>query len=135
MKILQKFVIVFFLICILSGCVSSAILLERNWNIDLPSDIEEIYYIDSGDSFHGDGYRYSIFSCKKPEVIWERENTVFNYKEFLDDVYKELPVPEEKKVNLFECSYYYYQIAEDGSKLLLIYDNECMKLYSIEEIL
>ena len=96
--------------------------------------IEEIYYIDSGDSFHGDGYRYSIFSCKKPEVIWERENTVFNYKEFLDDVYKELPVPEEKKVNLFECSYY-YQIAEDGSKLLLIYDNECMKLYSIEEIL
>lgn len=134
MKILQKFVIVFFLICILSGCVSSAILLERNWNIDLPSDIEEIYYIDSGDSFHGDGYRYSIFSCKKPEVIWERENTVFNYKEFLDDVYKELPVPEEKKVNLFECSYY-YQIAEDGSKLLLMYDNECMRLYSIEEIL
>ena len=94
----------------------------------------QFYYTDSGASFHGDGYRYSIFSCKKPEVIWERENTVFNYKEFLDDVYKELPVPEEKKVNLFECSYY-YQIAEDGSKLLLMYDNECMRLYSIEEIL
>ena len=64
MKILQKFVIVFFLICILSGCVSSAILLERNWNIDLPSDIEEIYYTDSGASFHGDGsvsYTHLIF--------------------------------------------------------------------------
>lgn len=134
MKILQKFVKVFFLICILSGCVSSAILLERNWNIDLPSDIEEIYYTDSGASFHGDGYRYSIFSCKKPEVIWENEKPEFNYKELLNDVYRELSVPEEKRVKLFEGSYY-YQIADDGSKLLLIYDNECMKLYSIEEIL
>ena len=49
-------------------------------------------------------------------------------------MYRELSVPEEKRVKLFEGSYY-YQIADDGSKLLLIYDNECMKLYSIEEIL
>lgn len=107
--------------------------LKQRMELEYRSNIEEIYYTDLGASFHGDGYRYSIFSCEKPEVIWENEKPEFNYKELLNDVYRELSVPEEKRVKLFEGSY--YQIADDGSKLLLIYDNECMKLYSIEEIL
>ena len=35
--------------------------IKLNWNISLPNNCKEIYHVDSGASFHGDGERYHVF--------------------------------------------------------------------------
>ena len=42
---------------------------NSNWNIHLPREYEEIYYKDSGASFHGDGERYSVFEYETLDEI------------------------------------------------------------------
>ena len=48
-------------------------LLEANWKISIPSKshYSEIYSKDSGSSFHGDGIRYHVFSCKDHSYVAE----------------------------------------------------------------
>lgn len=40
-----------------------------NWSIKLPNLYKEIYSIDSGPGFHGDGERYNIFDYKNQEEV------------------------------------------------------------------
>ncbi len=54
------------LIITLSACSSDySEVFEKNWGFSLPKGYEELYVIDSGASFHGDGERYHIFKYKQ----------------------------------------------------------------------
>ena len=68
-------------------------IINSNWELNLPTNYEEIYYKDSGPSFNGDGERYSIFQYENLDEInslleWENKNDYveFRIKEILDNL-------------------------------------------------
>lgn len=55
-------------------------IININWSIKLPNSYKEIYSIDSGASFHGDGERYHIFEYTKEGDINQTINTMLHRK-------------------------------------------------------
>ena len=56
-------------------------IIQLNWDIKLPKPCKEIYAVDSGASFHGDGERYHIFEYKNEDDInlslnWENSKNI-----------------------------------------------------------
>lgn len=120
--------------------------IKLNWNIEFPIwGCREIYNIDSGPSFHGDGMRYHIFQCSDREDIWgavpwtEQEGQNRHGESFRAvtvewlDV---LEVPIEYRPNYPVSDYYfYYDIQSDNSEIVIYFDEEEIKLYIIESFL
>lgn len=110
-----------------------------NWNIKLPSQYKEIYSVDSGSSFQGDGPRYHVFQYKNEEDI-NQSLTWVNIKNdeieiLAEKVLNTLNISKEKKPD-FENKYkYYIKEKEDSSKIYLIFFIDTKKLYIIEDIL
>lgn len=113
-------------------------IIDMNWSIKLPTAYKEIYSIDSGASFHGDGKRYHIFQYTKENgmnqsVNWE-SNKDKSIETEIDNVLSELNVPKENMPD-FQNKYKYYTLVEqDSSKIYLIYISDMEKLYVIEDI-
>lgn len=113
--------------------------LESNWGILLPKGHKEIYSIDTGDSFLGDGQRYHVFGYKeklKQEEI-EKFSSKRNIKmeEEAEGILIQLGVSKEKRPD-FSKEYYWYKKVHDIdslSNLYLIYGSEDNVVYIIEE--
>lgn len=116
----------------------------ENWHIRLPEGGEEIYYTDSGASFHGDGVRYSVYKYDNKETI----SNVFNWKnkkdKNIEEEIKELlqylkednvKIPEKYKID-FNKKYKYIRKIDDydDSKLYLIYIIDEKRIYVVENI-
>lgn len=114
----------------------------ENWNIRLPQNGEEIYYTDSGASFHGDGERYSVYEYGNKEII----NNVFDWKskkdedmerkvkEVLEKLEEDVNISEEYKIDFNKKYEYIRKAKNDNSELYLIHIIEENKIYVIEEI-
>lgn len=116
----------------------------ENWHIRLPEGGEEIYYTDSGASFHGDGVRYSVYKYDNKETI----SNTFNWKnkkdKNIEEEIKELlqylkednvKIPEKYKID-FNKKYKYIRKIDDydDSKLYLIYIIDEKRIYVVENI-
>lgn len=113
-------------------------IIDMNWSIKLPDSYKEIYAIDSGASFHGDGERYHVFQYTNENDINQAVNWESNKDKYIETevnkVLSELNVPEENMPD-FQISYKYYtQLKDDSSKIYLLYVNNTKKLYVIEDI-
>ena len=128
------------LVLILTGCSFNSFTLERNWSLELPKDLHETYHKDTGSSFHGDGTFYTIYQINDTDSIeslvdWTDVSSptrlTDSYEDFVTHCLDELDVPSDERINLEQCQYY-YQVKEDGSELLLVYNPETDYLYVIE---
>ena len=120
--------------------------IKINWNIEFPIwGCKEIYNIDSGPSFHGDGMRYHIFQYSNTDAIsgavpWaEQEGQSRHGKSFCavtEEWLDELEVPTEYRPNYHVSDYYfYYDIQSDNSEIVIFFDEEEIKLYIVERFL
>lgn len=119
--------------------------LNMNWGIELPSaaHYSEIYGQDSGASFHGDGIRYHVFSCKAAKPIdemlaWKdsEEKTIYfaSYQEAVTAWLNEINVPADEAPNVFDCVYWYAS-CEDHSEIILLWDSNLKRIYAVESFL
>ena len=115
----------------------------ENWNIRLPQNGEEIYYTDSGASFHGDGERYSVYEYENKEIInsdfdWKNkkdEDMEREIKEVLEKLKEQdVKISEEYKIDFNKKYEYIRKTKDDNSELYLIYIIEENKIYVIEDI-
>lgn len=120
-------------------------LLYENWGIKIPATAHcrQIYEMDSGPSFHGDGIRYHIFSYKNEDDIkdmlaWRSDEgiTIFNqsYSEAVNAWLDRITVSYSHRPNYNECCYW-YQTKDDNSEVLVLWDKSQSKLYIVESFL
>ena len=112
-------------------------IINSNWKINLPREYEEIYHIDSGASFHGDGARYSIFQYENLDEInnaieWKDKNSSIEIN--IVSVLRGLEVSEEYYPDFKTNFKYYYYMKEDNSKIYIILDTNLNKVYTVEDI-
>jgi len=112
--------------------------IRLNWSIKLPNPYEEVYSIDSGPSFHGDGERYHIFSYKDNEDVelslkWKEGKNVA-VESAINQVLNTLNVPA-KYMPDFQSKYkYYLKREQDSSVIYLVFFPNTKRLYVIEDI-
>ena len=114
-------------------------IINMNWSIKLPTSYKEIYSVDSGASFHGDGERYHVFEYKNEEDInlslnWKNNKNVA-IESSTEKVLNTLNISKEEMPN-FESEYKHYtkEKEDDSSKIYLIFFTDTKKLYVIEDI-
>ncbi|MBU5676866.1 hypothetical protein KQI88_10595 [Alkaliphilus sp. MSJ-5] len=141
MKIKNLAVIIcLLLMSTLSACSSDySESIEINWGISLPKGYEELFSVDSGASFHGDGDRYHVFSYKEELKQSEIEKFSSEKNPYVEDevekILNSLQVSNEQKPD-FSKEYYWYRKNGDNdsrNKLYLIYFNEDNILHVIEQ--
>lgn len=140
MKKINSLILCFSLILILTGCSFNSFTFERNWDLELPKNLHEVYHKDTGSSFHGDGTFYTIYQINNTDSIeslvdWSDVSSptrlTDSYDDFATQCLDELNIPSDERINLEQCQYY-YQVKDDGSELLLVYNLETDYLYIIE---
>lgn len=113
-------------------------IIKENWNVELPLKYKEIYSIDSGDSFLGDGKRYHVFEYDKDNNLakvlnWQStENPIMESS--VSNILKDLKVPEEYMPKLEDDYKYYFKTEEDSSELYIIFIEKENKVYVAEDI-
>lgn len=119
--------------------------LNANWDIELPaaSRYSEQYSQTTGESFHGDGLRYHIFSYRNAEPIaemctWDTESgsTIFEqtYEEAVTEWLGRLGVPDEYLPDCSNCVFWYASRA-DHSEIVIMWNSTESKLYIAESFL
>ena len=119
--------------------------LETNWGISIPSKARysEIYSKNSDPSFHGDGLRYHVFSCKDQSCVgemldWERDEreTIFydNYSNTVNVWLETIDVPSEYQPDCSDCLFW-YNSQDDHSEIIILWAKENNTLYVVESFL
>ena len=115
--------------------------LKRNWGIKLPVGYAQEYKADSGASFHGDGYRYHVFSASDPKdlqslVDWiylselgEAEATDFVAE--LDSWLDAISVPADWRPDYAGCGFWQMQ-QMDNSQIVMFFSETAGLLYVAE---
>ena len=147
MKILKKSFIlnifIFGLTLVLTSCSflsnNNLDVVYNNWKISIPKNCKEIFYIDSGQSFLGDGERYNIIEYTDTTLIDKRFDWKNQKNEEIEKSIKStcegLEIKDEYKIN-FENPYkYFYKSKEDNSEIYLIFFPENKRLFIIENIM
>jgi predicted heme/steroid binding protein len=114
-------------------------ILKMNWKIELPDKYKEIYSLDSGPSFHGDGERYHIFGYENninisSSLEW-RDGKDSALEENVKDILGKLEVSEENIPDLQKSYKYYYKLADDSSRIYIIFSSNLNRVYVVEEFL
>lgn len=112
--------------------------IRNNWGLSLPAGCVEVYEIDSGPSFHGDGERYHVFEYRegKEVPVWgnaeglqdaDRKRIVEildgldGKKEWYPDFESVTDMGKDKK--------------QDGSCVYFLFDGEAARLYVVERFI
>ncbi|MCC8131545.1 MAG: hypothetical protein LUC38_02395 [Oscillospiraceae bacterium] len=115
--------------------------IENNWGIVIPTDraYSEEFSADSGASFHGDGTRYHVMYFDDAERIsvllgWSDDipESVVDYSEQLLD---ELEIDNSYHRPNYESCVYYMQSKDDGSVIMIFWDENRQEMYVVEEFL
>ena len=120
-------------------------IMAQNWGISLPRECRyrEIYSKDTGPSFHGDGIRYHVFSCRNGEPVeqmdvWQEAEgkTVFarTYTDALGQWLDALSVPAAFRPDGSACVYL-YAVRHDHSELLMLWNRDTRSIYVAESFL
>lgn len=113
-------------------------IIQANWEIELPLEYKEIYSIDSGHSFLGDGERYHIFEYankdKVEEVLsWQSGKNIIMESSIIS-ILKALKVPDEYIPKLESDYKYYFKTKSDSSMLYMVFSEEANRVYIVEDI-
>ena len=144
-------IITIFVICAIAFGIlrhlnsSYSMVLKMNWGFQMPvkSNCVEIYENDTGDSFHGDGKRYHVFSCKSEDDVkamftWSsKENkTLYHscYCEAVNGWLDEINVPDEQYPIFSQCLWWYDK-QEDNSEIIVMWDSQEKKVYIAESFM
>ena len=122
-----------------------SIVLKMNWGFEMPAKSKciEIYEQDTGDSFHGDGNRYHVFSYKNENGIetmftWssEEKKTIYHscYSEAVEEWLDELNVQDEQYPDFSQCLWWYDK-QEDNSEIIVMWDSQGKKVYIVESFM
>lgn len=122
-----------------------SMVLKMNWGFQMPAKSKciEIYENDTGDSFHGDGKRYHVFSYKSGDDIktmftWlsEENKTIYHscYSEAVNEWLDEINVPDEQYPDYSQCVYWYDK-QEDNSEIIVMWDSQAKKVYIAESFM
>ena len=152
-KIKKKaiFIITILVICAISFGIlrylnsNYSMVLKMNWGFQMPATSKciEIYENDTGDSFHGDGNRYHVFSYKSEDDIksmftWssEENKTIYHscYSEAVNEWLKEINVSDEQYPDYSKCVYW-YDNQEDNSEIIVMWDSQAKKVYIVESFM
>lgn len=119
--------------------------LEANWHLTLPKEAKchEIFEQNDEPSFHGDGFRYHVFSYQDEATIetwlpWKEEEGTTKFhglyaqsaEAWLDAIF----VPAEQRPR-YEGSVYWYEKQDDNSEILVIWNRDEQLLYIVESFL
>ena len=124
---------------------SYAHIIKSNWDISLPikAVLTETYEKDSGDSFHGDGVRYHVFSYKHEDYIdlmfaWTPNEHKTNFypttREAAEVWLNEINVPLIERPDYASCVSW-NKSKNDNSEIIFFGDNELNKIYIVENFI
>ncbi len=116
--------------------------LKINWNINLPKKMfKEVYSVDDGPSFHGDGIRYHVFSYEENDETeinkifdWSIDEKNSIYNEVIDNWLSEIKVSKEMYPYYSNCRYWYNR-HDDNSEIIILWDSNENKLFVVESFL
>lgn len=115
--------------------------LEIRWQVDLPNETKLEQYKSSGPSFHGDGYRAMVITCRKKfvadTILDTKKYNVFQPSECLEvitNTYKSITDKRIRKLNL-KHNLKSLLIKKGLNTLLIIYDIQINKYFVFEEII
>ena len=119
--------------------------LKSNWDISLPikTVLTETYKKDSGESFHGDGIRYHVFSYKYEDYIdlmfaWTPNEHKTNFYpttyEAAEVWLDKIDVPLDERPNYSNCISW-NKSQNDNSEIVVFWDNDLNKLYVVENFI
>lgn len=122
-----------------------SMVLKMNWSFQMPATSKciEKYENDTGDSFHGDGKRYHVFSYKNEDGVdsmftWssEENKTIYYscYSEAVNEWLDENNVPDEQYPNYSQCVYWYDE-QQDNSEIIVMWDSQAKKVYIAESFM
>ncbi|NBK91305.1 hypothetical protein D5278_04785 [bacterium 1XD21-13] len=113
---------------------------ERSWGIEISSQWQEVYYADSGASFHGDGEWYSIYENVSEVSIAELQIPFIKGKsdtmvEGLQFVTEALETESQNQPDLTGNFAWARLSKEDGSYLIFLFYPEEGRLYLAQAII
>lgn len=118
---------------------TDAEVIRANWKINLTGESKDIYYQDTGPSFHGDGPRlsvmqYSDFEDVRNAVAWKDGPDQEMETKVSDILASELKV-EASYMPDFHTHYKYYYYKKDSlDTIYLIYKPSENYLYAVEDL-
>ena len=144
-KILKIIIIVLFIFILAKIYDHYSYLLDfkLNWNMDFPVATKELYYVDDGVSFNGDGTTYGVFYYNNTEKIdkmltWQESMSDSDIEKF-NDLIKDLnginSINEKMLVDFNNPENQYYVMVQDDDErsiLFLIYNKSEKRLYYLE---
>lgn len=114
-------------------------IIKANWDISLPTGGTEVYQKLSDKSFHGDGIRYHVIFYKDTEKVnqilqWKplsstsfQDEPIVSAQEWLDKI----GVSDDWRPEYQQCVCR-YRVKEDGSKIILLWNEQNNYLYIVE---
>ncbi|WP_151409213.1 hypothetical protein [Anaerococcus sp. Marseille-P9784] len=115
--------------------------LEIRWQVDLPKETKLEQIQSSEPSFHGDGHRAMVITCKNKfvadTILDTKKYNVFQPSECLDvitNTYKSITDKRIRKLNL-KHNLKSLLIKKGLNTLLIIYDIQINKYFVFEEII
>lgn len=116
---------------------------KLNWDMDFPVATKELYYVDTGGGFHGDGITYGVFYYSNTEKIdkmltWQEsmsDSDIEKFNYLIKDLNKIKSINEKMLVDLNNPENQYYVRVQDRDKmstLFLIYNKSEKRLYYLE---
>ena len=129
---------VFFSYKFIKGKNTYSNIIQANWEVELPLEYKEIYSIDSGPSFLGDGERYHIFEYANKDEIeealnWQSGKNIIMESSVIS-ILKALKVPDECMPKLENDYKYYFKAESDSSMLYIVFSEEANRVYIVEDI-
>ncbi len=142
-KIIILIIVIFLIILIYESFCTQINSININWNLNLPNADKELYYVDSGASFFGDGFTYTVAkytSKKKQNILLDRfkwNSTIPSEEiEEINYITSNLEIDENYSLKMDENILYLSITGEDKwSKLYLIYLVEHQTMYIIENVI
>ena len=114
---------------------SYARVVEANWNIRLPFECEDVYGVDEGASFHGDGFRYNVLGCdeavKMPDVeVLPISTMPEDYKYKIKEIVENLKVPDEYLPQDIES--FFYETEDEVDEIFILINADKTRIYVVE---
>lgn len=111
---------------------------EENWNFNLPRTVKEEYSKKTEQSFHGDGFSYTVFKYDDASSNFTDGFNTGKNEEMENEVSSVLSALSVEKTNSPDFSHSYLwrqQKKADGSNFYMIYDTGVKKLYAVQQTL
>ena len=116
---------------------------KSNWDINFPVATKELYYVDTGGGFHGDGITYGVFYYNNTEKIdkmlnWQESisnSDIEKFNHLLKELNKINSINEKMLVDFNNPENLYYVMTQGRDKrstLFLIYNKSEKRLYYLE---